>query len=156
MKIMLPGILITAVFILTGCMGEWEHGASWAPGTSDAPRSSPYMPTIHDEEKLRDMLHHSWVEVHLPKVGLVGYLETEITGLYDPGGPEKLYFVYNTDIERIGFFTARGATYRYIFNNYAQTKKFIGHYESIEGIAHLLGVQPELEVKPLSGKPPKF
>jgi hypothetical protein len=156
MKVLGLGLLLVGMVALTGCMGEWQRGVSWAPGTSRAARISPYMPTIHDEEKLRTMQLHCWVEVHLPKVGLVGYLETAIRGKHDAGGPEQLYYVYNADLERIGFFTELGATYRYLFDDYKQTKKFIGHYEPKEGIAHLLKLPVQLEIKPLKGKAPKF
>ncbi len=156
MKAVLFGFLLAGVVAGAGCVGMWEHGAAWEAQTSDAPRTSPYMPTIHDEKRLREAQHRSWVEVHLPKTGLVGYLMTEISGLYDIGGPEKLYYVFDRELHRIGFFTKLGSTYRYVFDDYRQSKKFIGHYEAKEGIAHLLKVPVKVELKPLSVKPPRY
>lgn len=157
MKVIALAILLAGVVLSAGChMGKWEHGASWEARTSEAPRESPYMPTIHDEERLRKAQHHSWVEVHVPKTGLVGYMGTEVEGMHEVGGPKKLHYVFDVEMNRIGFYTQLGATYRYVFDDYVQTKEFIGHYEAEEAIAHLLRVPVPIQFKPLTAKPPKY
>ena len=157
MRLVVLGFFLAGVLASAGCyMGQWERGGRWEARTSDAPRESPYMPTIHDEERLRKATHHSWVEVHSGKAGLVGYLGTQVDGLYDLGGPKKLYYVFDVNLNKIGFYTNLGSTYRYIFDDYAQTKKFIGHYEPEEAIAHLLKVPVPVEFKQLSVKPAKY
>jgi hypothetical protein len=156
MKAVLVGLALVAVAI-SGCyVGKWEHGEGWEAQGSEAPRSSPYMPTVGDEEKLREALHHSWVEIHSGDTGLVGYLEMEIEGMYDIEGPKKIFYVYNATFERIGFITDYGSTYRYVFDDYKQTKVFVGHYEQEEGLAHLLKVPVPVELKTLTAKPPEF
>ncbi len=141
-------LLLTFVLVgVAGCVGEWQHGGRWEAGTSDAPRSSPYEPTIGDEEALREAKHKSWLEIHSKDKGLVGYWLTEVTDLYDLKGPKKRHYVYNATHDCIGYFTERGATYRYIFDDYKQTSKYIGRYEPQESAAHLLGVPVPVEFK---------
>jgi len=156
MKAFLLGLVVAGAALTAGCVGTWEHGGAWESRSSEAPEDSPYMPTVNDYEKLVKAKHNSWVEVHVTDRGHVGYLMTEVTGIHDIGGPEKLYYVYNIDLERIGFFTKLGSTYRYEFDDYKQTKKFIGHYEVDEAVAHLLRVPVSVQLKALSVKPPKF
>jgi hypothetical protein len=134
-------------FTAAGCVGEWHRGERWEAQTSEAPRSSPYEPTIGDEDALRKALHKNWVEVHSGEAGLVGYWLTEVSELYDLQGPNKKNYVYNAQHECIGFFTERGATYRYVFDDYKQTSEYIGRYEPQEGVAHLLGVPVPVEFK---------
>lgn len=132
---------------IAGCVGSWQHGERWEAQTSDAPRSSPYEPTIGDEDALREAKHRSWLEIHSKDHGLVGYWLTEVADLYDLKGPKKRHYIYNTTHDCIGFFTERGATYRYIFDDYKQTSRYIGRYEPQEGVAHLLGLPVPVEFK---------
>ncbi len=174
MKRVTLGILVTLLAAGAGCStGSWEHGTSWEAMTSEAPRSSPYMPTVYDEAKLRQATLRDWHEVHVPKMGIVGYLMTEVSDIYKLEGPDKMYYVFDADHERIGFFTQRGATYRYVFEKKAipvkkftgrdesveaaarlgrtriQGEKLIGHYQPEEAVAHLLKVPVQVVLKPV-------
>lgn len=147
---------LVLVWAAAGCLTDWVYEDLPEAQVRKQKRVSPYMPTIHDEERIRQAKQRRWQEVHVPKTGLVGYLATQREGLYTVEGPRDTYRVYDADIESIGFITERGSAYRYIFDDYKKTKKYIGHYEIEEGVAHLLKVPVEVELKPLSAKPPKF
>ena len=145
-------VILLAVLMTAGCVGEWYHGASWEAQGSEAPRSSPYEPTIADEEALRKAKHHNWFQVHSGKDGVVGYMMAEISELYDLNGPKKHYFVFDVNFKRIGFYTELGATYRYIFDDYKQTQKYIGRYVPEEGVAHLLKAPVPIKFVTVEGK----
>ena len=165
------GLVLAVAAAAAGCkvVGGWTHGAEWERTTSEAPKSSPYMPTIFDEARARKALLRAWKEAHVPSMGLVGYLMTEVQGIYEVSGPSKLFFVFTPDFELVGFFTEYGATYRYIYDPKSVTmerfkdlyefsyndekkigKKYIGHYEPAESVAHLLKVPVEVALKPVS------
>jgi hypothetical protein len=144
---------------LCGCtIGEWEQGAGYEQKFGPAGQrvgESPYMPTIQNEEEMRQKKMKNWQEIHSGAEGLVGYLLAEEIGHYKPAQHRIIYYVYDTDSECVGFFTENGETFRYHFSDYKQEQEMIGHYEPEESCMHLLNRKNLCELKPLSAKPPQ-